>query len=92
MRATIIKTPAYELSADIEHSGDRFSVELLSFVPTARRPEVQRKLQTSLTRAELRALGQLIDGMLTAHPEPAKPVDLLAGLADVGARHRPWTA
>lgn len=93
MRATIIKSPAYELSADIEHSGDRFSLELLSFVPTARRPEVQRKLQTSLTRDQLQTLGRLIDAALAAHVVPAAQLDLLADIPHSSApRTRRWMA
>ena len=41
MRSLIQATPAYELSIDITTSAHGHSLRLISFVPTARRPEDQ---------------------------------------------------
>jgi hypothetical protein len=66
MRATITHTPAFELIAELAPSSYGFKLQFDSFVPTARRPEVQRRFQASLTAAELRSLRQLIDDALRA--------------------------
>ncbi len=45
MRSLIQATPAYELSVDIGSVGHVHNLRFISFVPTARRPEEQVKLQ-----------------------------------------------
>jgi hypothetical protein len=66
MRSLIQSTPAYELSADIATSRFGHSLRLVSFVPTARRPEEQVKFQAVLSTAELRTLRALLDQALDA--------------------------
>jgi hypothetical protein len=56
MRATIQDTPAYRLSVDIQPTPLGHSLRLISFVPTARRPEEQVKFQGNFTVDELKAL------------------------------------
>lgn len=64
MRSLIQSTPAYELSADIASSRLGHSLRLISFVPTARRPEEHVKFQAVLSTVELRALRALLDQAL----------------------------
>lgn len=65
MQATIQSTPAYELHADLTRTEQHgHSFKLISFVPSARRPEQQVKFQGQFTDAELRALRDLIDQAL----------------------------
>lgn len=68
MQATIQSTPAYELYADLSRSAHGHSLRLISFVPTARRPERQLKFQGLFTDAELRALRDLISQSLEPRP------------------------
>ena len=56
MRSLIQATPAYELSVDIATSAHGHSLRLISFVPTARRPEDQVKFQGVFSTAELKSL------------------------------------
>lgn len=64
MQATIQSSPAFELLADITRSEYGHSLKLISFVPSARRPEQQVKFQGLFTEAELRTLRDLIDQSL----------------------------
>jgi len=64
MQATIQSSPAFELLADITRTEHGHSLKLISFVPSARRPEQQVKFQGLFTDAELRALRDLIDQSL----------------------------
>jgi hypothetical protein len=81
MRSRIQATPAYELSVDIATSAHGHSIRLISFVPTARRPEEQVKFQGVFNTAELtalrNALNQALGGMT------------LVEEIDVGQRSRP---
>ncbi len=61
MQATIQSTPAYALTADITRTAHGHNLKLVSFVPTARRPEHQVKFQGLFTDKELRALRDVID-------------------------------
>lgn len=65
MRSLIQATPAYELSLDINPTAYGHHLRLLSFVPTARRPEDQVKFQAVFSVAELTALRDSIDRALT---------------------------
>lgn len=64
MQATIQSSPAFELLADLTRTEHGHSLKLISFVPSARRPEQQVKFQGLFTVAELRALRDLIDQAL----------------------------
>jgi hypothetical protein len=64
MRSTIQATPAYELSIDITTSVHGHSLKLISFVPTARRPEDQVKFQGLFSTAELKSLGEALNQAL----------------------------
>lgn len=66
MRATLTNSPAYQLAAELEPNALGFNLSFESFVPTARRPEVQRRFQAHLTEQELLQLRWLIDDVLTA--------------------------
>ncbi|MBN8504830.1 MAG: hypothetical protein J0L58_10145, partial [Burkholderiales bacterium] len=59
-------SPAYQLAAELEPNALGFNLSFESFVPTARRPEVQRRFQAHLTEQELLQLRWLIDDVLTA--------------------------
>ena len=61
MQATIQSTPAYVLTADLTHTAYGHNLKLVSFVPTARRPEHQVKFQGIFSTDELRALRDVID-------------------------------
>ena len=56
MRSLIQATPAYELSVDIATTPQWHSLRLISFVPTARRPEDHVKFQGVFSTAEITAL------------------------------------
>lgn len=56
MRSLLQATPAYELSVDIASTSYGHSIRLISFVPTARRPEDQVKFQGVFNTAELTAM------------------------------------
>lgn len=80
VETVIQQGPAYELSVAITTGSYGYHLEFFSFVPTARRPEKQVRLRATLTRAELRALHQVISNALQDEPvhpsrssgEPAK--------------------
>ena len=61
MRSLIQAHPAYELSIDLTTTPLGHSVRLISFVPTARRPEEQVKFQGVFSTAELKALCDAIN-------------------------------
>ena len=61
MQATLLYGPAYELRAEIRHTAYGHHVRLLSFVPSARRPEEQVKFEGLFSADQLRALRDLID-------------------------------
>ena len=61
VQATLLTGPAYELRAEIHHTAYGHHVRLLSFVPSARRPEEQVKFQGLFSTDQLRALRDLID-------------------------------
>lgn len=54
MKATIQETPAHRLDVSLERGAHGTSFKLITFVPTARRPEEQVKYQTTLSDAELK--------------------------------------
>jgi hypothetical protein len=56
MRSLIQDTPAYQLSIDIAPTPLGHSLRLISFVPTARRPEDHVKFQGNFAVHELEAL------------------------------------
>ena len=60
----IQSTPAYELSADIIPTPYGHNLKLISFVPSARRPEEQVKFQGLFSSAELTALRDCINHAL----------------------------
>jgi hypothetical protein len=64
MRLLIQATPAYELSIDLTNTPLGHSLRLISFVPTARRPEEQVKFQGVFTTAELKALRDALNQSL----------------------------
>ncbi len=66
MRSLIQATPAYELSIDITTSAHGHSLRLISFVPTARRPEDQVKFQGVFSTAELKSLHGALNQVLEA--------------------------
>lgn len=78
MRSLIQATPAYELSLDIAPTAYGHNLRMLSFVPTARRPEEQVKFQATCSQAELLALRDLINQALgscldSSDSEPITP-------------------
>ena len=76
MRAIIQSTPAYELSADITPTAHGHNFRLISFVPTARRPEEQVRFQATCSQAELVALRDLINEALEtcSHSSTSEPL------------------
>jgi hypothetical protein len=64
MRSLIQASPAYELSIDLTTTPLGHSLRLISFVPTARRPEEQVKFQGVFTTAEIDALRNALDQVL----------------------------
>jgi hypothetical protein len=66
MRSLIQATPAYELSVDIATTPHWHSLRLISFVPTARRPEDHVKFQGVFNTAEITALRDVLDQALQA--------------------------
>jgi hypothetical protein len=69
MRSLIQATSAYELSVDIASTAYGHSLRLISFVPTARRPEEQVKFQGMFSSAELQTLRNTINQALKAQPD-----------------------
>lgn len=64
MRSLIQATPAYELSIDLSTTPLGHSLRLISFVPTARRPEDQVKFQGVFSTAELKSLRDALNQAL----------------------------
>jgi hypothetical protein len=64
VRSLLQATPAYKLSVDIASTAYGHSIRLISFVPTARRPEDQVKFQGIFNTAELRALRDALNQAL----------------------------
>lgn len=64
MRSLIQDTPTYQLSIDIAPTPLGKSLRLISFVPTARRPEEQVKFQGNFTLQELTALKTAVEQAL----------------------------
>ena len=64
MRSLIQATPAYELSVDITTTTHGHSLRLISFVPTARRPEDQVKFQGMFSTAVLKSLRDALNEAL----------------------------
>ena len=73
MRSLIQATPAYELSVDIASTAYGYSLRLISFVPTARRPEEQVKFQGLFSSVELQSLRDTINQALAAQSERVTP-------------------
>lgn len=69
MRSLIQATAAYELSIDITTSAHGHSIRLISFVPTARRPEDQVRFQGVFTTAELQSLRDALNQALTSEAD-----------------------
>jgi len=84
MHSLIQATPAYELSVDIATSAHGHSLRLISFVPTARRPEHQVKFQGVFGTAELKSLRDALTQALEAdfsRLTPDKALFLKKGLS-----------
>ena len=64
MRSLFQASPAYELSVDITTTAHGHSFRLISFVPTARRPEDQVKFQGVFSTAELESLRDALNQAL----------------------------
>lgn len=56
MRSTIQQTPAWRLDVKCTPTKVGHNLQFLGFVPTARRPHEQVRLQATLTDAELQQL------------------------------------
>ena len=69
MRSLIQATPAYELSIDIATSAHGHSLRLISYVPTARRPEDQVKFQGVFSTTELKSLRDALNQALPSEAE-----------------------
>ncbi len=69
MRSRIQCTPAYELSAEISRTDYGHNFKLISFVPTARRPNDHVQFQALLSQAELKAFRDLINQALDAESQ-----------------------
>lgn len=59
-RQTIQQSDAWRLDADVIETPTGVTVRFISFIPTARRPEEQLKLQLNLTREELDTLQKFL--------------------------------
>ena len=66
MRSVIQETSAYQLSIDIAPTPLGQSMRLISFVPTARRPEEHVKFQGNFSLQELRALKSALERALAS--------------------------
>ena len=64
MRSLIQATPAYELSIDLNTTPLGHSLRLISFMPTARRPEEQVKFQGVFSTSELKSLRDTLNQVL----------------------------
>jgi hypothetical protein len=67
MRSLIQSTAAYELSVDVTTTAQWHSLRLISFVPTARRPEDHVKFQGVFSTAEITALRDALNHALEAN-------------------------
>ena len=66
MRSIIQATEAYQLSIDVTTSVHGHSLELVSFVPSARHPESHVKFQGVFSDAEFKALRDALNQVLEA--------------------------
>lgn len=64
MRTIIQSTPAFELSVEVTALPHGHNLRLISFVPTARRPEEQVRFQAVFSQAELVALRDALNEAL----------------------------
>ena len=67
MKTIIHCNPSFQLYVDLEPNKYSVSLKLITFVPTARRPEEQVKFQANLSLEELKALHRAIEKVL---PKP----------------------
>ena len=67
MRSLIQANPAYEFSIEITTLAPGHSLRLISFVPTARRPEDQVRFQAVFSTAELESLRDALNEALEAN-------------------------
>jgi len=82
----IQSTPAYELSADIIPTPYGHNLKLISFVPSARRPEEQVKFQGLFSSAELTALRDCINRALDV-VQPSSSGEPVSNADDVRPGH-----
>jgi hypothetical protein len=68
MQSIFHSSPAYELSAQVQHTPCGSQLSFISFVPTANRPEAQVKFQACLSKPELQALRDCLDQALSSLP------------------------
>jgi hypothetical protein len=68
MNSIFHSSPAYELSAQVQHTPLGSQLSFISFVSTANRPEAQVKFQACLTKPELQALRDCLDQALKNLP------------------------
>ena len=68
MQSIFHTSPAYELSAQVQHTPCGSQLSFISFVPTANRPEAQVKFQACLSKPELQALRDCLDQALKNLP------------------------
>lgn len=64
MRSLIQSTPAYQLSLEVSPTTYGYNFRLLSFVPTARRPDDHVQFQGLFSVEELTRLRNIIDQAL----------------------------
>lgn len=64
MKAVIHTNPSYELVAQTNRTRVGIELKFLSYVKTARRPEMQTRWTATLSREELHALRSLLDAEL----------------------------
>ena len=81
MRSLIQTNSAYELSVDITSTAYGHSLKLISFVPSARRPEDQIKFQGIFATAELTLLRDALTSALE-ESQHAIPLDSTIASAD----------
>ena len=68
MHSVFHTSPAYELSAQVQHTPFGSQLSFISFVPTANRPEAQVKFQACLSKPELQSLRDCLDQALKSLP------------------------
>jgi hypothetical protein len=73
MRSLIQTTPAYEVSVDIATTAHGHNLRLISFVPTARRPEDQIKFQGVFSTLELKSLRDALNQALAPEADRLIP-------------------